>query len=647
MATVQAIRSAAAGSAGGRVPSLVARRALLTSCRAGPRRLLLQQQQRQRHVSSSSRDAVFKRNSATNPGPTSGGACGRRTYLAPALACPLLATLAELDRRAQCEGAVLVTRSTRMRLLSHDEEVDPELNDLLKRLRKLRRKARRALRMVARAAQLLLTFAPLAALYPVARILRSFGLGGGSGREAEDLARALGDAPISDSAVADWYLRMCLWCVESSGAAVIKLMQWASSRPDMFGERFCEVFGALQDSTTPHAWRHTEETLRQNYGEGWEERIRMGKILGSGCIGQVYAGTVTHGDGMEQEVAVKVMHPGVKNNIDADLDLLAFFANIAEHAPFGIGKQLVWLDLPGVVQEFHTLLIHQLDFRTEAENLERFNYNFRHDDEVLFPELIDGFPAKAEILVESFCDGIPFWQWNRENMKNVEVRNNMCNIGVRTVCQMIFKDNFIHQDLHPGNIFCSRDGKKFILLDTGMASEYDDDDHDRIISILTAFIRMDGEKAGELLIKDSNARTRDEDKVLHEQEYIAKIKQLTDECKYNEDQYLMQRLGEYIGRMFDAAQKHHVLMNPAFVSCSLAVKVVEGVALALNPDCEIWRIANPIILASEIARNTKKLGNTFGVSSIAAKIRGEAELMVKRVKYLGIDAGKHNPKREE
>ena len=637
MATVQAIRSAAAGGAGGRVSSLVARRALLTSYRAGPRRLLLQHQQRQRHVSSSSRDAVFKRNSAAS----------RRTYLAPALACPLTTALAEFDRRAQCEGAVLVTRSTRMRLLSH-EEVEPELNDLLNRLRKLRRKARRALRMVARATQLLLTFAPLAALYPVARILQSFGLGGG-GQEAEDLAKALGSdgAPISDSAVADWYLKLCLWCVESSGAAVIKLMQWASSRPDMFGERFCEVFGALQDSTTPHAWKHTEEMLRRNYGEGWEERIRLGRILGSGCIGQVYAGTVTRGDGTEQDVAVKVMHPGVKNNIDADLDLLACLANVAEHAPFGIGRQLVWLDLPGVVQEFHTLLIHQLDFRTEAENLERFNYNFRHDDEVLFPELIDGFPAKEEILVESFCDGIPFWQWNQENMENVELRNNMCNVGVRTVCQMIFKDNFIHQDLHPGNIFCSRDGKKFILLDTGMASEYDDDDHDRIISILTAFIRMDGEKAGELLIKDSNARTRDEDKVLHEQEYIAKIRQLTDECKYNEDQYLMQRLGEYIGRMFDAAQKHHVLMNPAFVSCSLAVKVVEGVALALNPDCEIWRIANPIILQSEISRNTKKLGNTFGVSSIAAKLKGEAELLAKRVKYAGIDAGKHNPKREE
>lgn len=199
-------------------------------------------------------------------------------------------------------------------------------------------------------------------------------------------------------------------------------------------------------------------------------------------------------------------------------------------------------------------------------------------------------------------------------------------------------------DLHPGNIFCSRDGKKFILLDTGMASEYDDEDHDRIISILTAFIRMDGEKAGELLIKDSNARTRDDDKVLHEKEYIAKIKELTDECKYNEDKYLMQKLGEYIARMFDAAQTHHVLMNPAFVSCSLAVKVVEGVALALDPNCEIWRIANPIILQSEISRNTKKLGNKLGFDGIVSKIKGEAELLGKQIKYYKIEAGKHNPK---
>lgn len=576
--------------------------------------------------------------------PSVPGEFSRRAYTyAPALVCPLVTVLAELDRVARCEAPPLVTRQTRRRILAHEKEPEPEIsNDLLDRLRKLRGKARRGLRMVARAAQLLLTFAPLAALYPVAKILKSLGFGG---KDSQKLETAL-NGEADDSSIAEWYLNLCLRCVENSGAAVIKLMQWASSRPDMFGDRFCQVFGKLQDSTTPHAWKYTEEILRKAYGEEWKETIRLdktSKILGSGCIGQVYAGVVEDLEGVEQNVAVKVMHPGVKNNIDADLDLLAFFANIAEHAPFGIGKQLMWLDLPGVVEEFHRLLIHQLDFRTEAENLVRFNENFKDDKDVLFPKLIPGFDPCEEILVETFCDGIPFWRWNELNMENRELRTKMCHTGVRTICQMIFNHNFIHGDLHPGNIFCSPDGSKFILLDTGMASEYDDDDHDRIISILTAFIRMDGQKAGELLIKDSNARTRDDDKVLHEQEYIAKIKELTDECKYNEDVYLMQKLGEYISRMFDAAQKHHVLMNPAFVSCSLAVKVVEGVALALDPDAEIWRIANPIILQSEIQHNAKKLGNKLSLDKMVNKVKGEAELLKKKIKYYNIEKGKHNP----
>jgi len=189
-------------------------------------------------------------------------------------------------------------------------------------------------------------------MYPVAKILRSFGLHKQQQQDGDDpLGRALGTDDPTDAGVAEWYLKLCLRCVESSGAAVIKLMQWASSRPDMFGERFCEVFGALQDSTTPHVWRHTENTLRKAYGEEWRDRIRLGKILGSGCIGQVYAGTVTHQDGTEQDVAVKVMHPGVKTNIDADLDLLAALAHVAERAPFGIGRQPVeLLDDAGQVQ---------------------------------------------------------------------------------------------------------------------------------------------------------------------------------------------------------------------------------------------------------------------------------------------------------
>jgi hypothetical protein len=66
----------------------------------------------------------------------------------------------------------------------------------------------------------------------------------------------------------------------------LSAIKWASSRPDMFGKNFCGFFEQLQDDTTPHQWRYTEEILKASYGENWEEHFQIGRLLGSGCIGQ-------------------------------------------------------------------------------------------------------------------------------------------------------------------------------------------------------------------------------------------------------------------------------------------------------------------------------------------------------------------------
>lgn len=162
---------------------------------------------------------------------------------------------------------------------------------------------RRAIRMVFRAMKLACTLSPVIAFYPIQRMLlyqRDPTV------DARDLALSVdNDRPVEGPL--GWYLQLCLICVEWSGAAVIKLMQWAGSRPDMFGHDFCAVFSKLQDNTTPHAWRHTEKVLREAYGNDWKERIKIQKqdILGSGCIGQVYKGEVLDEDGKPMLVAVK------------------------------------------------------------------------------------------------------------------------------------------------------------------------------------------------------------------------------------------------------------------------------------------------------------------------------------------------------
>ncbi len=248
---------------------------------------------------------------------------------------------------------------------------------------------KRAIRLIKRMLKLTIALSPIVILYPLQYLLTAIlslpATKEDKRQDAHQVALAssleVPDGPLG------WYYKVCLHCVEWSGAAAIKLMQWAGSRPDMFGQSFCAVFSQLQDDTTPHAWKHTERALRQAYGEDWQEHIRLDEILGSGCIAQVYKGVICDDNGKEQHVAVKVMHPNVEDDIDSDLDLMRLATHILEWMPFDLLRDVKWLNLPGIVEEMATLLKIQLDLRTEADHLVRFNENFKDNDMIIFPKV--------------------------------------------------------------------------------------------------------------------------------------------------------------------------------------------------------------------------------------------------------------------
>jgi predicted unusual protein kinase regulating ubiquinone biosynthesis (AarF/ABC1/UbiB family) len=86
------------------------------------------------------------------------------------------------------------------------------------------------------------------------------------------------------------------------------------------------------------------------------------------------------------------------------------------------------------------------------------------------------------------------------------------------------------------------------------------------------------------MIDDSNKRLRDENSpqaAVGEDQFIGKMEALT--IKASGKGYFMEHLGTYISHICDVAAEHHVMMNPAFITAALAVKVQEGIALALDP----------------------------------------------------------------
>ena len=199
--------------------------------------------------------------------------------------------------------------------------------------------------------------------------------------------------------------------------------------------------------------------------------------------------------------------------------------------------------------------------------------------------------------METYCEGQPINEFVRNNTMNKSTLRNMCKSAVRAVCQMIFIDNFIHGDLHPGNVLVN-DENKFVLLDVGIVVENSRKDHRLISDVLAAFIRQDGRKAGIRMMDDSNSHLQAEGiYALEEECFLEKMEDIT--IKASAENYFMEHLGTYITRICNAAVEHRVILNQAFISAALAVKVQEGIALALDPSIQIWKVATPIILEGE------------------------------------------------
>jgi aarF domain-containing kinase len=174
-------------------------------------------------------------------------------------------------------------------------------------------------------------------------------------------------------------------------------------RPDLFDSRICRELSKLQSGARVHSWEQTRGILQSILGEHWEETLQLKSddLVGSGCVAQVYRGKVlvrsqgsgtgkdASTSGMEREVAVKVLHPRVRESMHLDLNLMRSIAHAAEWAGETLlrllyGNQDGTVALAAVesyplrcvsllesVDEFSDFMLSQLDLRHEAAALER------------------------------------------------------------------------------------------------------------------------------------------------------------------------------------------------------------------------------------------------------------------------------------
>jgi aarF domain-containing kinase len=291
-----------------------------------------------------------------------------------------------------------------------------------------------------------------------------------------------------------------------------------------------------------HSWAETEQALEYALGPDLKNEITIDpkhSLVGSGSAAQVYLATYN-----KQRIAIKVLHPGIMATMNADLDILSLVTSLAEMVP-GVAEMSLYEGM----EEFRSLLLQQLDLVTEAEALIRFRKNFRGsqwESIVRFPEPLMELTS-SDVLFETYEDGQSISKFLE---RDKPTKSKLANICLEVLLKMVFEDNFVHGDLHGGNILVrespapthaqgsphaskpapghgygygggedsstssicstistatSTTTNDLILsvIDTGIAHTMTPHDRRNFIDVFYAFIRKDGTRVGQIMSKRS------------------------------------------------------------------------------------------------------------------------------------------------
>lgn len=385
-----------------------------------------------------------------------------------------------------------------------------------------------------------------------------------------------------------------IWCIELLGPTFIKMAQWAATRPDLFPPELTERLVKLQDSTTLHPWSVAESTLIDSFGESYAKHLDINrKPIGSGCIAQVYKGRHKSEEGKIQDVAIKLIHPHIQNTVKLDMKILKGFVWFIELIP-----GLHYMSLSRAVDQFAKSMQDQLDLRREAANMNKFIDDFKEDKNVEFSKPIEGFITK-NALVETLMVGEPIANFMDSSVDN-ELKLKLSKLCCDHLLSMVFIHNFVHGDLHPGNILVRMDKSKkepvVIYLDCGIVTTVTEEDHKTFIDICLSLLHFDGYKAGLLMLEHRDASSENHTEHSAIEGFCNGIQDIVEKAKAEN---CFENISDYISRICGLSCKYSCPLMPDVINVAMAVKVCEGIALALNPDLEMAKVAIPTVVKGQ------------------------------------------------
>ena len=369
--------------------------------------------------------------------------------------------------------------------------------------------------------------------------------------------------------------------LEDMGPLAIKLGQLLSTRRDLIPPEVLQQLVLLQDRVKPFgsdvAKMRIQQSLKADIGTLFARFDEQ--PLAAASIAQVHTAALHDG----REVVVKVTRPDIRSQILQDFEILEWLGNFLEKRLEAARA----LHLSEIIQDYRQIILKELDLTLEADNTRRMRHHFTGSSMMYVPEV---YMDSKDVMVAERITGVPISDTATFDKLGMD-RRDLAEKGLTIFFTQVFRDNFFHADMHPGNVFVETinpANPRFIALDCAIMGELSRHDQMTVARMLLAVMNSDFMQLIQIVHQAGWIPPGTD------QDALAREMRRTVGPMVSKPMHELDFAGILIGVM-DIARRFHLEIPPQLMLLLKTLVHVEGLGTDLYPELDIWSLAKPIL----------------------------------------------------
>jgi ubiquinone biosynthesis protein len=371
--------------------------------------------------------------------------------------------------------------------------------------------------------------------------------------------------------------------LEELGPVFVKFGQAISTRRDLLPPDIADELVKLQDAVPPFPGQLARTLVEEAQGRPLRESFASFETapLAAASIAQVHAAKLPDG----RDVIVKVLRPDMYEVIARDVEVLYALAGLAERY-WTEARRLRPLE---VVREYEKTILDELDLLREAANAAQLKRNFALSEQLYVPDVCWDLCRKNVMVMERIF-GVPIGDIARLRALGTDFRK-LAENGVEIFFTQVFRHNFFHADMHPGNIFVLVDdpaNPRYAAVDFGIVGTLDPSDQNYLAENFLAVFNRDYRRVAVLHVESgwvpADARVDEMESAIRticEPIFDKPLKDIS--------------FGVVLLRLFEVLRRFDAVIQPQLILLQKTLFNIEGLGRQLYPELDIWKTASPIL----------------------------------------------------